>query len=96
MEKLLLTTGEFQAPGAGNQGDLAAIQTTPNSSEWILAKVMSYDPQTGMYRLSDEDMESNKGMLLQIRVVDVVCVIFSSHSTRVLFNHKYSIFRKRR
>jgi hypothetical protein len=62
MEKLLLTTGEFQAPGAANQGDLAAIQA-PGSSDWILAKVMSYDPQTGMYRLSDEDLESNKSTL---------------------------------
>lgn len=61
MEKLLLTTGEFQTPGAGNQGDLAAIQA-PGSSDWILAKVVNYDPQTGMYRLSDEDSESNKSM----------------------------------
>lgn len=40
--------------------DLAAVQVTPGSPDWILAKVMSHDPTTGMYRLSDEDTESNK------------------------------------
>jgi hypothetical protein len=59
MEKLLLTTGEFETPGTAKPNDLAAIQP-PGSSDWILAKVMSYDPQTGMYKLSDEDLESNK------------------------------------
>ncbi|KAL3925914.1 MAG: hypothetical protein SGARI_005763, partial [Bacillariaceae sp.] len=59
MEKVLLTTGEFQTPGSGKANDLAAIQT-PGSTDWILAKVISFDPQSGMYKLSDEDVESNK------------------------------------
>ena len=32
---------------------------TPGS-EWILAKVVSYDASTGMYKLVDEDIESKK------------------------------------
>ena len=44
--------------------DLAAIQVMPNSPDWILAKVISHDTQSGMYNLSDEDIESNKTFLL--------------------------------
>lgn len=38
---------------------MAACQITPNS-EWILAKVLHHDVGTGMYKLADEDIESNK------------------------------------
>lgn len=48
------TTGGI-APAMPN--DLAACQVTPGS-EWILAKVISYDQE--MYTLSDEDVESDK------------------------------------
>lgn len=48
----------------GSPGDLAAIQVTPNSSDWILAKVISHDLETGKYKLSDEDIESNKNFTL--------------------------------
>lgn len=44
----------------GKPNDLAACQVSPGS-EWILAKVLQHDPTTGMYRLADEDVESNKG-----------------------------------
>jgi hypothetical protein len=44
--------------------DLAAIQVNTGSPDWILAKVISYDPPTGMYNLSDEDVESNKSKYL--------------------------------
>lgn len=40
--------------------DLAAVQVTAGSADWILAKVITHDSLTGMYRLSDEDTESNK------------------------------------
>lgn len=40
--------------------DLAAIQTTPNSPDWILAKIISYNKYTKMYTLSDEDTSSNE------------------------------------
>jgi hypothetical protein len=39
--------------------DLAACQATVGS-DWILAKVIHHDPASGMYKLSDEDVESNK------------------------------------
>jgi hypothetical protein len=60
MEKLLQRAGEFQAPGTAKPNDLAAIQTTAGSDDWILAKVVTHDAQTGVYKLSDEDVESNK------------------------------------
>jgi len=40
--------------------DLAAIQETAGADDWILAKVLSHVPETGIYRLSDEDADSNK------------------------------------
>ena len=52
-------TGEFETAG-GKPNDLAAVQVTPSSNEWILAKVISFDPEAGVYNLSDEDVESNK------------------------------------
>jgi hypothetical protein len=48
---------------AAKPNDLAACQVTPGS-EWILAKVIHHDLQTGMYKLSDEDIESNKSKSL--------------------------------
>lgn len=66
-EALLKSTGQYEtvlATGIAQPNDLAAIQVTPNSPDWILAKVISHDPQTGMYNLSDEDIESNKTFLL--------------------------------
>jgi len=41
----------------GKPNDLAAIQ---QQNEWILAKIITRDPETGMYKLSDEDTESDK------------------------------------
>jgi hypothetical protein len=43
--------------------DLAACQAT-QGSDWILAKVIQHDPASGMYKLSDEDVESNKSKYL--------------------------------
>ena len=62
-ETLLKTTGQYETvipTGGANPNDLAAIQVTANSQDWILAKVITHDAQTGMYNLSDEDIESNK------------------------------------
>ena len=39
---------------------LAAIQVTPNSPDWILAKILSYDKVSRTYALSDEDVHSNQ------------------------------------
>lgn len=68
MKVLLQSAGEFQKQGTAKPNDLAAIQVTPGSPDWILAKVISHDAQTGVYRLSDEDMESNKGRCLLVVV----------------------------
>jgi hypothetical protein len=43
-----------------NNKNLAAIQTTPNAPEWILANIISFDEYTRMYTLSDEDQSSNE------------------------------------
>lgn len=40
--------------------DLAAIQVTPNSADWILAKILSYDKSSKVYTLSDEDVAEEK------------------------------------
>jgi hypothetical protein len=58
----LKTAGSFQVTSGNGvkPNDLAAIQVIPNSPDWILAKVISHDPESGMYRLSDEDVESSK------------------------------------
>mmetsp|Transcript_24362 Transcript_24362/g.51411 ORF Transcript_24362/g.51411 Transcript_24362/m.51411 type:complete len:342 (+) Transcript_24362:142-1167(+) len=53
------TTGG-RGRGAPKKDDLAAVQEFPGSPDWILAKVITHDPQTGIFKLSDEDMESNK------------------------------------
>lgn len=73
MKKILQHSGEFQKPGMPKPNDLAAIQVTPGASEWILAKVIAFEPATGMYRLSDEDVESNKGecIFLSHKMADV-------------------------
>ena len=60
----LKSAGEFQAPGSAKPNDLAAIQVTVGSPDWILAKVIKHDVRTGMYELADEDTESNKGTLV--------------------------------
>jgi hypothetical protein len=39
--------------------DMAACQIVPGS-EWILAKVVEHDPIHGLFKLADEDVESNK------------------------------------
>ena len=65
-ETLLKGSGQFETVvGRGAPPDaLAAIQVTPNSPDWILAKVMEHDMSMGMYKLSDEDIESSKTFTL--------------------------------
>ena len=63
---MLKNSGQYQETlvnrnaGVAKPDDLAAIQVTPNSPDWILAKVITHDPNTQMYQLADEDIESNK------------------------------------
>jgi len=47
-------------PKSVQSSNLAAIQVTPNSPDWILAKILSHDKPTKMYTLSDEDLQSNQ------------------------------------
>lgn len=73
---LLKNSGQYQETianrnaGVAKPDDLAAIQVTPNSPDWILAKVITHDPNTQMYQLADEDIESNKSkfVLINIRI----------------------------
>ena len=48
---------------SGKPNDLVACQVTPGS-EWILAKIILHDPNTGNYKLADEDSESHKSTYL--------------------------------
>ncbi|EED89466.1 predicted protein [Thalassiosira pseudonana CCMP1335] len=50
--------------------DLAAMQLFPNTHDWILVKIISYDKYTKIYTLSDEDTESDK--IYKIPAVQVV------------------------
>jgi len=63
-EGFLKSSGCFEISTGAQPDDLAAIQVTPNSPDWILAKVISHDTKTGMYKLSDEDIENNKTFTL--------------------------------
>ncbi|KAL7566748.1 hypothetical protein ACA910_017796 [Epithemia clementina (nom. ined.)] len=77
MEELLQASGEFNSGATARPDDLAACQVSPGS-EWILAKVLDHDPNTGMYQLADEDVESNKIFNLPAQQVKVL------HSTEKL------------
>jgi len=73
---LTQATGEFEDAGGGKPNDLAAIQVSPTSPDWILAKVISHDTATGMYTLSDEDTESNKSKTSAIAIFVLLFVYF--------------------
>lgn len=47
-------------PRSVQTSSLAAIQVTPNSPDWILAKILSHDKSSKTYTLSDEDVQSNQ------------------------------------
>ena len=47
-------------PKAITSANLAAIQTKPNSPDWILAKILSHNKLTKTYTLSDEDLHSSQ------------------------------------
>ena len=46
-------------PNTVQTTNLAAIKVTPNSPDWILAKIISFDKSSRIYTLSDEDVHSN-------------------------------------
>ena len=73
METQLQATGAFDTEVTVKPDDLAACQVTPGS-EWILAKVIEHDPHTGMYKLADEDVESNKSKFCRRNHVSHSCL----------------------
>eukprot|EP00569_Conticribra_weissflogii_P010870 CAMPEP_0171377456 /NCGR_PEP_ID=MMETSP0879-20121228/21164_1 /TAXON_ID=67004 /ORGANISM="Thalassiosira weissflogii, Strain CCMP1336" /LENGTH=643 /DNA_ID=CAMNT_0011887589 /DNA_START=136 /DNA_END=2063 /DNA_ORIENTATION=- len=52
--------------------NLAAIQVVPNTPDWILAKIQSYDKSTKIYTLLDEDVESDNVYTLPEKQVVVL------------------------
>jgi hypothetical protein len=58
---------------------LAAVNVIPGTPDWILAKVISHDAQAGIYKLSDEDIESNKGKFLDYVVMKAPALLFLMH-----------------
>lgn len=85
LEKLLLASGNFQTPGQVQANELAAIQVVPGSPDWILARVTTHDPLTGMYKLSDEDQESNKSTCLLEVCVAMVMLLQISHIVQTMY-----------
>ena len=59
-------------PKAVQSNNLAAIQVTPNSPDWILAKILSHDKSAKMYTLKDEDVQSNQIYKISERQVVVL------------------------
>ena len=77
MERIVESSGgsySSQSLKVANPDDLAAAQVTPGS-EWILSKVIHHDPQTGMFKLADEDVESDKTFTLPETQVVVLTMI---------------------
>jgi len=55
-ETFLRDTGVFSQMGA-QPGDSVAIQLDDKVNEWVLGKVTGFNPETGMYKIQDEDVE---------------------------------------
>jgi hypothetical protein len=66
--------------GSARPKNLAAIQLLPNTSEWIPAKIISYDKSTKTYTLSNEDALSTE--------------IYSIPSSRVIALNKSSVYTR--
>ena len=88
---MLKSSGQYQETlanrnaGVAKPDDLAAIQVTPNSPDWILAKVMNHDPSTQTDQLADEDIESNKSKLRKCDDVFIFLFILCNILTQMSF-----------
>ena len=51
------STSKLMAASSVSSADLAAIQTSPNSPDWILARIIKHDRANRLYRLRDVDDE---------------------------------------
>jgi len=49
------STSKVMAASPASSADLAAIQTSPNSPDWILARIIKHDRANRLYRLRDVD-----------------------------------------
>jgi hypothetical protein len=56
-ESRLRDEGVFSQMGA-QPGDQVAIQLEPGNAEWVLGKVTGFNPETSIYKIQDEDVES--------------------------------------
>ena len=92
MEQMLQSAGQFEAVGTAKPDDLAAIQVTAGSTDWILAKVITHDPNTGMYKLSDEDVESSKGTNICKHFSFGMVDVRNSSLTLLFHSVQFSIF----
>jgi hypothetical protein len=84
---MLQNAGGFQSPGAAKPDDLAAIQVIPGSPDWILAKVITHDPQTDMYKLSDEDVESSKSKWRNRTIFECGNLLVWKHDKHLISPH---------
>mmetsp|Transcript_16089 Transcript_16089/g.32820 ORF Transcript_16089/g.32820 Transcript_16089/m.32820 type:complete len:280 (+) Transcript_16089:316-1155(+) len=57
IEQVLKSTGYFEPPTAA-PGSQVAISLTEDNEEWILGKVVSHSPETGTYKIADEDPDT--------------------------------------
>jgi hypothetical protein len=69
---------------AAQPNELAACQVTAGS-EWLLSKVLEHDPKTGIYKLADEDVESQKSELSKVPLYNINTPCDSSHHSCFLF-----------
>ncbi|GMI46638.1 hypothetical protein TrCOL_g7606 [Triparma columacea] len=56
-ESRLRDEGVFSQMGA-QPGDQVAIQLEPGNAEWVLGKVTGFNPETSIYKIQDEDVDS--------------------------------------
>jgi len=70
--------------------ELAACQV---GTEWILAKVIEYDPKTGQYKLADEDVESQKGTLVGCMLLYSCCISLTRFAVFHLPETKVQLLR---
>mmetsp|Transcript_5136 Transcript_5136/g.7654 ORF Transcript_5136/g.7654 Transcript_5136/m.7654 type:complete len:178 (-) Transcript_5136:594-1127(-) len=70
----LHATGEFESSGAARPGDDVAIrlEDTGIDSQWILARVVQFRPESATYEVADADDENNVFDLPETDVVPLV------------------------
>jgi hypothetical protein len=67
-EEKLKASGGYNTVGA-RPGDEVAIRLDPSEDLWVLARVLDYDAETGIYGVLDEDDNSKTYELSEINVI---------------------------